>query len=48
MKCLPQCIFTAEFKREVIKLVADQGLALDEASSKLDANLQSVKTWITQ
>ena len=32
----PDCIFTEEFKREVIKLLVEQGLRLAEASRKLD------------
>jgi transposase-like protein len=36
MKRIPRRIFTAEFKREVIKLVTEQGLTLAEASRKLE------------
>ena len=36
MKRIPWRIFTEEFKRETIKLVNEQGLAIAEASRKLD------------
>ena len=33
---IPRRVFTAEFKREAIKLVSEQGLTMAEASRKLD------------
>ena len=36
MKRIPRRIFTEEFKREAIKLVNEQGLAIAEARRKLD------------
>jgi transposase-like protein len=46
MKRILRRIFTAEFKREAIKLVTEQGLTLAEASKKLDVAtvLQSYPT----
>ena len=35
MKRIPRRIFTAEFKREAIKLVTKQGLTMAEASPAL-------------
>ena len=39
-------IFTAEFKREAIKLVTDQGPTFAEASRKLDIATKSLPDWI--
>lgn len=36
MKRIPRRIFTAEFKKEAIQLVTQQGLTMAEASRKLD------------
>jgi transposase-like protein len=36
MKRIPRRIFTAELKRESVKLVTEQGLTFTEASKKLD------------
>jgi len=46
MKRIPRRIFTAEFKREAIKLVTEQGLTLAEASRKLDVATKSLRTWM--
>ena len=48
MKRIPRRIFTAEFKREAIKLVTEQGLTMAEASRKLDVATKSLRTWIEQ
>ena len=48
MKRIPRRIFTAEFKREAIKLVTEQGLTLTEASRKLDVATKSLRTWMDQ
>ena len=48
MKHIPRRIFTAEFKREAIKLVTEQGLTLAEVSRKLDVATKSLRTWIDQ
>ena len=48
MKRTPRRIFTAEFKREAIKLVTEQGLTLAEASRKLDVATKSLRTWMDQ
>ncbi|RFC36651.1 MAG: transposase [Candidatus Nitrotoga sp. SPKER] len=48
MERIPRRIFTAEFKREAIKLVTEQGLTLAEASRKLDVATKSLRTWIAQ
>ena len=44
MKRIPRRIFTEEFKREVIKLVLEQGLTLAAASRKLDVATKSLRT----
>jgi hypothetical protein len=44
MKRFPRRIFAAEFKREAIKLVTEQGLTLVEASRKLDVATKSLRT----
>ena len=43
MKRIPRRIFTAEFKREAIKLVTEQGLTFVEASRKLDIATKSLR-----
>lgn len=43
MKRIPRRIFTAEFKREAIKLVTEQGLTLAEAGRKLDIATKSLR-----
>lgn len=48
MKRIPRRIFTAEFKREAIQLVTQQGLTMAEASRKLDIATKSLRTWIEQ
>ncbi len=48
MKRIPRRIFTAEFKREAIKLVTEQGLTMAEASRKLDIDSKSLRTWKNQ
>lgn len=48
MKRIPRCIFTAEFKREAIKLVTEQGLTPAEAGRKLDIATKSLRTWMDQ
>lgn len=48
MKRIPRRIFIAEFKREVIKLVTEQGVATDEASRKLDIATKSSRTCMDQ
>ncbi|MEO6022009.1 MAG: transposase [Burkholderiales bacterium] len=48
MKSIPRRIFTAEFKREAIKRVVNQGLSLAEASRKLDIPTKSLRDWIAQ
>lgn len=48
MKRIPRRIFTAEFKREAIKLVTEQGLTLAEAGRKLDVATKSLRTWMDQ
>ena len=45
---IPRRVFTAEFKREAIKLVTEQGLRLAEASRKLDVGTKSLRTWMEQ
>jgi len=44
MKRIPRRIFTAEFKREAIKLITEEGLTLAEASRKT----KSLRTWMGQ
>lgn len=44
MKRIPCRISTAEFKREAIKLVTEQGLMMAEASRKLDIATKSLRT----
>lgn len=44
MKRIPRRIFTAEFKREAIKLVTEQGLTFVEASRKLDIATKSLRS----
>jgi len=46
MKRIPRRIFTAEFKREAVKLVTEQGLTFTEASKKLDIATKSLRTWL--
>ena len=48
MKRIPRRIYTAEFKREAIKLVTDQGLTFAEAGRKLDIATKSLRTWMDQ
>ena len=48
MKHIPRRIFTAEFKREAIRLVTEQGLTLAEVSRKLDVATKSLRTWMNQ
>ena len=48
MKCIPRRTFTAEFKAEVIKLIAEQKLTPAEASRKLDVSTKSLRTSIDQ
>jgi len=48
MKRIPRRIFTAEFKREAIKLVTEQGLTLAEAGKRLDVATESLRTWMAQ
>jgi len=48
MKRIPRRIFTEEFKREAINLIAEQGLTLAEASRKLDVDSKSLRTWRDQ
>ena len=48
MKRIPRRIFTAEFKREAIKLVTEQGLTFAEVSRKLDIATKSLRTWMNQ
>ena len=48
MKRIPRRIFTAEFKREAVKLVTEQGLTFTEASKKLDIATKSLRTWKDQ
>ena len=45
---IPRRIVAAEFKREAIKLVTDQGLTFAEASRKLDIATKSLREWIAQ
>ena len=48
MRRIPRRIFTAEFKREAIKLVTEQYLTFAEASKKLDIATKSLRTWMDQ
>jgi transposase len=48
MKRIPHRIFTAEFKREAIKLITKQGLTLAEAGRKLDVATKLLRTWMDQ
>lgn len=48
MNRIPRRIFTAEFKKEAIKLVIEQGLTLAEAGRKLDVATKSLREWIAQ
>ena len=45
---IPRRVFTAEFKREAIKLVMEQGLTMAEASRKRDVDTKSLRTWMEQ
>ena len=45
---IPRRIVAAEFKREAIKLVTDQGLTFVEAGRKLDIATRSLREWIAQ
>ena len=47
MKRIPRRIFTAEFKREAIKLITKQGLTLAEAGKKLDVAKSGYQAWGT-
>lgn len=48
MKCIPRRFFTAEFKREAIKLVTEHGLTLAVASRTFDVATKSLRTWMDQ
>ena len=48
MNRIPRRLYTAEFKREAIKLVTEQGLTFSEAGKKLDVATKSLRTWMAQ
>lgn len=48
MKRIPRRIFTEEFKKEAVRLVASEGLTMAEAAQKLDVAPKSLKTWLAQ
>ena len=48
MKRIPRRLFTEEFKREAIKLVAEQNLNVAQASRQLDIDPKSIRAWIAQ
>ena len=48
MKRIPRRLFTAEFKREAVKRVTEQGLSWAEASKELDVASKSLRTWKEQ
>jgi transposase len=48
MNRIPRRIFSAEFKREAVHLITQQGLTLAEASRKLDVATKSLRTWMAQ
>lgn len=48
MKHIPRRLFTEEFKREAIKLVAEQNLNIAQAGRQLDIDPKSIRAWIAQ
>ena len=48
MNRIPRRIFSAEFKREAVHLITQQGLTLAEASRKLDVATKSLRIWTAQ
>ena len=48
MNHIPRRIFTAEFKREAVKRVTEQGLNWAQASKELDVTTKSLRTWKAQ
>ena len=48
MNRIPRRLYTAEFKRQAVTLVTEQGLTWAEASRKLDVATKSLRTWMAQ
>lgn len=46
MKRMPRRIFTAEFKKEAVRLFKEQGLSLAEVGRNLDVAPKSLKSWV--
>lgn len=39
-------VFTAEFRAEAVKLVAEQGLSISEVARRLDMSLKTLSRWV--
>ncbi len=48
MKRIPRRLFTEEFKREAVKLVAEQHLNVSQAGRQLEVDPKSLRAWIAQ
>src|SRR5687767_13839330 len=43
----PRSTYTAEFKRQAVKMIAEQKLSVAEAARRLDAGENLLRTWRT-